>query len=122
MAKGFLLNLNLFERTYERFSTYRDVGVERTRTMKDIRVLIKGSITKAAATEHATLLQYHFQISPLAQTFSGKDRTFTFSHYTTTTDRNTQKHSEERKRIAKALRHKHTFLWNLFKQEMSIVE
>jgi len=83
-----------------------------------MQLIIKGSINKPTATEYGTLLQYHFSISPLGQTLDGRDRVFTFSLYTGKVERDTAKHSRERKIIAKRLRERHRTLWQHFHNEM----
>jgi len=83
-----------------------------------MQLIIRGSINKPTAAEHGTLLQYHFSICPMGQTLEGRDRVFTFSMYTTSMDRDTAKHSRERKDIAVKLRTRHTTLWRHFHNEM----
>ncbi len=81
-------------------------------------MLIKGSIWQTFDGEWANDLQYRFQISPLDQDRRGDDRVFTFSYYTTKPKRNTPKHSEERKTIARNLRKHHTLIWQRFHDAM----
>jgi hypothetical protein len=83
-----------------------------------MQLIIKGSINRPTATEYGTLLQYHFSVSPIGQTLDGRDRVFTLSLYTSHADRDTVKHSKERKLIAKRLRERHTRLWQHFHNEM----
>lgn len=81
-------------------------------------VIIKCTLAKPAAAEWANELQYFYQINPMFQDAQGNDRVFTTTTYTLTENRNTPKHSHERKHIAKLLRSRHAYVWNLYKQSM----
>lgn len=83
-----------------------------------MNILIKGEISATGEGEWGNDLLYKFQISPLAQDTRGDDRVFTFILYTTKPKRNTPKHSDERKLIARQLRRHHTLIWQRFHDAM----
>jgi hypothetical protein len=79
-----------------------------------MKMIIKGVVEQTWEGEWANDLLYKFQISPMAQDIRGQDRVFTFAYYTTNPKRNTTKHSDERKLIARNLRKHHTLIWQRF--------
>lgn len=83
-----------------------------------MKLLIKGSLTKLGEGEFATDLVYLYQITPMQQDTTGRDRVFTFNCYTKSIKRDTPKHSAERKHIALTLRKRHKLLWQHFHDAM----
>jgi len=85
-----------------------------------IRPVIECCIAKPSQSDLASLLQYKYKLDPCKPKPDGEDRVFTFSYYTTELARNMPKNSKERKEIARILRARHSYIWTLFHQVMTL--